>query len=133
MSDCIISEEGINELDKYFIEHKDPLMKVAWKNLKDKYVRPHNGEFIPNFHKCMHKEIRNDVEFCHYHDKEIHTTLDEHDKQVRVGVLRVTLVKILEDFRMLSFNATSQKIEAISLYNAQEIVKMRLNEFVGGS
>ena len=36
-------------------------------------------EFIPNYHRCLHKEIRNGVEFCHFHDKEIHTTLAEHD------------------------------------------------------
>lgn len=47
-------------------------------------------------------------------------------------VLGVTQVKILEDFRMLSFNATSQHMEAISLYHAQEIVKQRLGEFVRG-
>jgi len=23
---------------------------------------------VPNLHKCVHKEIRNGVEFCHYHD-----------------------------------------------------------------
>lgn len=23
----------------------------------------------PNLHTCIHKEIRNDVEFCHFHDK----------------------------------------------------------------
>lgn len=37
----IITEDGIGELDKYFIEHKDKLIKIAWKNLKDKHVCPH--------------------------------------------------------------------------------------------
>jgi hypothetical protein len=43
-------------------------------------------EYIPNYHTCLHKEIRNDVEFCHYYDKEIHIILDMHDK------------KLIEDF-----------------------------------
>lgn len=35
----IITEDGMDELDKYFIEHKDGLIKIAWKNFKDKHVR----------------------------------------------------------------------------------------------
>jgi hypothetical protein len=39
----IITEDGMDELDKYFIEHKDGLIKIAWKNLKDKHVRPYTS------------------------------------------------------------------------------------------
>ena len=36
----IITEDGMNELDKYFSEHHDGLIHIAWKNLKDKFIRP---------------------------------------------------------------------------------------------
>lgn len=36
--------------------------------------------------------------------------------------------KIIEDMRLLSFQATQQHIEAISLYDAMKIVKQRLGE-----
>jgi hypothetical protein len=35
----IITGEGMDELDKYFSEHHDALIHIAWKNLKDKHVR----------------------------------------------------------------------------------------------
>ena len=52
-------------------------------------------EFIPNFHRCLHKELRNDVEFCHYHGKEIHATLDNHDKKKKKEVLESFMDQIV--------------------------------------
>jgi len=40
----IVTEEGLAELDKYFIEHKDSLFKIAWKNFKDNHIRPYNPQ-----------------------------------------------------------------------------------------
>jgi len=42
----IITEKGLAELDKYFIGHKDSLIKIAWKNLKDKEIRSIPAEDI---------------------------------------------------------------------------------------
>ena len=44
MTRYIITESGLAELDKYFIENKDSLIKIAWKNLKDKEIRPYNPQ-----------------------------------------------------------------------------------------
>ena len=44
MTRYIITESGLAELDKYFIENKDSLIKIAWKNLKDKEIRPYDSQ-----------------------------------------------------------------------------------------
>jgi anthranilate/para-aminobenzoate synthase component II len=41
------------------------------------------SDSIPNLHRCLHKEIRNGVEFCRYHDNVITATLSDHDLEVR--------------------------------------------------
>jgi hypothetical protein len=51
-----------------------------WRAVKEARGQP--TERIPNYHYCLHKEIRNGVEFCHFHDKEIHATLAEHDARI---------------------------------------------------
>jgi hypothetical protein len=51
-----------------------------WRAVKEAREQP--TEFIPNYHYCLHKEIRNGVEFCHFHDNEIHATLAEHDAAI---------------------------------------------------
>jgi hypothetical protein len=38
MNQFLITEDGVAELDKYFIEHKDALFRIAWKNFKDKHI-----------------------------------------------------------------------------------------------
>ena len=38
MKQYTITEGGLVELDKYFIEHKDSLIRIAWKNLKDREI-----------------------------------------------------------------------------------------------
>ena len=62
--------------------------------------RPYNEqEIIPNLHSCLHKEIRNGIEFCHYHNKEIHATLTEHDEKIRQAAINGVLdraVKAIE-------------------------------------
>jgi hypothetical protein len=40
----IITKEGLAELDKYFIEHKDSIIKFAWKNFKDKEIRLYDAQ-----------------------------------------------------------------------------------------
>ena len=35
----IITGDGLAELEKYFLEHKDDLFRTAWKNFRDKHIR----------------------------------------------------------------------------------------------
>jgi hypothetical protein len=44
MNQYIITEDGFADLDKYFLENKDDLIRIAWKNLKDKHIRPYQSE-----------------------------------------------------------------------------------------
>jgi hypothetical protein len=47
----IITNEGLAELDKYFIEHKDDLIRIAWKNLRDAHILPYQSsrDMVDNF------------------------------------------------------------------------------------
>jgi hypothetical protein len=44
MNQYIINEEGVADLDKYFMACKDDIIRIAWKNLKDKYIHPYQSE-----------------------------------------------------------------------------------------
>ena len=51
----------------------DRKITIFVKEYEDKCSRipkeqPHPA--APNLHTCVHKEIRNGVEFCHYHEQE---------------------------------------------------------------
>ena len=37
----IITKHGFADLDAYFTMHKDPIMRNAWKNFKNKEIHPH--------------------------------------------------------------------------------------------
>ena len=54
------------------IEHIAKELRIAIS-----YPRPHTS--TPNLHTCVHKEIRNDVEFCHYHDSPTDPTAIRND------------------------------------------------------
>jgi len=53
----IITNEGLAELDKYFIEHKDDLIRIAWKNLRDAHIRPYQSE-----RDTVLKELKKDLQ-----------------------------------------------------------------------
>ena len=62
--------------------------------------RPYNEqEIIPNLHSCLHKEIRNGIEFCHYYNKEIHATLTEHDEKIRQAAINGVLDQVRKELR----------------------------------
>ena len=44
MNQYIITDEGLTDLEKYFMEHKDDLFRIAWKNFKDKHISPYNPQ-----------------------------------------------------------------------------------------
>jgi hypothetical protein len=52
MNQYIITEEGLTDLEKYFMEHKDDLFRIAWKNFKDKHISPYNPQAEP---LCWHE------------------------------------------------------------------------------
>jgi len=55
--------------------------------------RPHTS--TANLHKCVHKEIRNDVEFCHYHDSPIDPTAIR--KAERENCIKILAGKFLQE------------------------------------
>lgn len=65
-----------------------------WRAVKEARSQP--TEFIPNYYHCLHKEIRNGVEFCHFHDREIHATLMEHDAAIAAQATEAENKRVLD-------------------------------------
>ena len=53
MNQYIITEDGFADLDKYFLENKDDLIRIAWKNLKDKHIHPYQSERVSSRIACQ--------------------------------------------------------------------------------
>ena len=57
--------------------------------------------------------------------------LKQHDEKVRDKVLDIQK-KILEDMNLMKFTARREGFDSVTLYDAQNIVKQRIGEFIRG-
>jgi hypothetical protein len=78
--------------------------------------RPHTS--TPNLHTCTHKEIRNDVEFCHYYDSPTDPSVIAQSAREQVLQSLLNVVKTREDEMSRKANLTENMTTATGYFTS---------------